>query len=245
MNANQLKEILSRASNLEKSDILLLKKMQENFPFFQLPHALIARYEFQKESQNSENTLGWAAITSPDRIWLRQLIHQKPTVHSESKDEDLLPENLTKPAEAANQTAKLVQLEKGLKSNGPTPEEKPKPKRRKASGDDLIESIKKKEKKQIVDAKKKEQIDLIKAFSKKDIKMATIKEIEANQNKENLAESSTQIKEELITESFAKLLVKQGKNQKAVEIYEKLSLKFPEKSAYFANLIQNLTNTDS
>jgi hypothetical protein len=75
--------------------------------------------------------------------------------------------------------------------------------------------------------------------------MATIKEIEANQNKENLAESSTQIKEELITESFAKLLVKQGKNQKAVEIYEKLSLKFPEKSAYFANLIQNLTNTDS
>jgi predicted Zn-dependent protease len=247
VNANQLKEILSRANNLEKSDVLLLKKMQENFPFFQLPHALIARYEFQKESQNSENTLGWAAITSPDRIWLRQLIHQKPTVQTESKDDDLLPENLTKPAEGASQTAKLLQLEKGLKSNGPTPEEKPKPKtrRRKASGDDLIESIKKKEKKQIVDAKKKEQIDLIKAFSKKDIKMATIKEIEANQNKENLAESSTQIKEELITESFAKLLIKQGKNQKAVEIYEKLSLKFPEKSAYFANLIQNLTNTDS
>ena len=68
MNANQLKEILSRASNLEKSDVLLLKKMQENFPFFQLPHALIARYEFQKEPQNAEKTRVWAAITSPDRI---------------------------------------------------------------------------------------------------------------------------------------------------------------------------------
>ena len=45
--------------------------------------------------------------------------------------------------------------------------------------------------------------------------MATIKEIEANQNKENLAESSTQIKDELITESFAKLLAKQGKKSES------------------------------
>jgi len=37
VNANQLKEILSRANNLEKSDVLLLKKMQENFPFSNYP----------------------------------------------------------------------------------------------------------------------------------------------------------------------------------------------------------------
>ena len=104
----------------------------------------------------------------------------------------------------------------------------------------MIETIKKKEKKQILDSKKQEQIDLIKAFSKKDIKLATIKEIEANQNTENLAAESTKINDNLISESYAKLLVKQDKQAKAIEIYKKLSLKFPDKRAYFADLIENL-----
>lgn len=121
-----------------------------------------------------------------------------------------------------------------------TDAQKAKARRRKLPADDLIETIKRKEKKVIVDSKMQEQIDLIKAFSKKDIKLATIKEIEANQNTENLAASSTKFHDNLLTESFAKLLVNQGKKKMAVEIYEKLSLKFPDKRAYFADLIEKL-----
>ena len=118
--------------------------------------------------------------------------------------------------------------------------EKPKAKKRPVPKEDLIESIKQKEKKAILDAKKKEQIDLIKAFSKKDIKLATIKEIEANQNTENLAEASTKLNDNLLSESFAKILLNQGKKGMAKEIYEKLALKFPEKKTYFADLIEKL-----
>ncbi|WP_332912464.1 hypothetical protein [Algoriphagus boritolerans] len=97
-----------------------------------------------------------------------------------------------------------------------TPEEPPKPekpaaKRRKPPKDDLIETIKRKEKREIVDSKKQEQIDMIKAFSKKEFKLATIKEIEANQNTENLAESSTKLNSNLLSESFARILIQQGK----------------------------------
>jgi hypothetical protein len=44
----------------------------------------------------------------------------------------------------------------------------------------------------------------------------------------------------LITESFAKIMLMQGRKDKAIEIYEKLILKFPEKKAYFAEKIAGL-----
>jgi hypothetical protein len=59
---------------------------------------------------------------------------------------------------------------------------------------------------------------------------------EANQKaKESLLEN-----EHLVTETLAKIYVLQGNIPKAVRAYEILSLKFPQKSAYFASLIENL-----
>ena len=98
----------------------------------------------------------------------------------------------------------------------------------------------KKEKKEILDDKQKEQIDLIKSFSKKEIKLATIKEIENFQKQSDLSENSTQLNPNLLSESYAKLLAQQGKNKKAKEIYQKLMVKFPDKNIYFADLIKGL-----
>ncbi|SEG10010.1 hypothetical protein [Algoriphagus boritolerans] len=246
MNATQFLELIQKADHLEKSDILLLKKVQENFPYFQIPHVLTARYEFLKSEGTESHFLAQAAVTSPDRIWLKKLI-EKPIPEGFKPDpakEDLLPEDPEKEHNPASRTASLKNLGMQLKGQV-TPEEPPKPekpaaKRRKPPKDDLIETIKRKEKREIVDSKKQEQIDMIKAFSKKEFKLATIKEIEANQNTENLAESSTKLNSNLLSESFARILIQQGKKTMAKEIYEKLALKFPEKRTYFADLIEKL-----
>jgi pentatricopeptide repeat protein len=44
----------------------------------------------------------------------------------------------------------------------------------------------------------------------------------------------------LISESLAEILAKQGKTDKAIEMYKKLSLRNPEKNSYFADRIKDL-----
>lgn len=56
------------------------------------------------------------------------------------------------------------------------------------------------------------------------------------------AEKSVTENDELATETLAALLERQGQYEKAIEIYERLSLKFPKKSAFFAEKIQQLKN---
>ena len=56
---------------------------------------------------------------------------------------------------------------------------------------------------------------------------------------QNMAEHSNEPKE-IVTEAMAEVLVKQGKPEQAIQIYEKLSFSNPSKSAYFAAKIQEL-----
>lgn len=57
---------------------------------------------------------------------------------------------------------------------------------------------------------------------------------------ENQAKKSVEWGDEVISETLAKVFVAQGKTQKAIEMYEKLRLKYPEKSDYFASAISKL-----
>ncbi|UIR55530.1 hypothetical protein LZQ00_14810 [Sphingobacterium sp. SRCM116780] len=59
-------------------------------------------------------------------------------------------------------------------------------------------------------------------------------------NIENKARKSSEDQYSLVTETLARIYIEQGLYPKAIEVYKKLVLKYPEKNAYFASEILNL-----
>ena len=81
--------------------------------------------------------------------------------------------------------------------------------------------------------------ELIDRFLKEEPRIRPKRDVSSQ---ENLAEKNTTIPEDIGTETLAEIFVKQGLHEKALDIYQKLSLKFPEKSSYFAEKIKSLKN---
>ena len=88
------------------------------------------------------------------------------------------------------------------------------------------------------DMARKQQNDLIEQFIRKAPELESITPSEkANQD---ISEESVQEKEDLASEKLIQIYVQQGYYEKAIQAYEKLSLKYPEKSDYFAEQIEKL-----
>ena len=62
---------------------------------------------------------------------------------------------------------------------------------------------------------------------------------ELNQTIQNIAFNSN-VSKEIVTETMAEVFAKQGKTEKAIQLYIKLSFLIPHKSSYFASKIQEL-----
>ncbi|MEH3113130.1 hypothetical protein [Pedobacter terrae] len=79
---------------------------------------------------------------------------------------------------------------------------------------------------------------IIEKFLKED---PTIKPPKPEQiDNENKAKRSAEDNYDLVSETLAKIYIEQMLYHKAIDTYKKLSLKYPEKSRYFADLIQSI-----
>lgn len=81
--------------------------------------------------------------------------------------------------------------------------------------------------------------ELIEKFIQNEPRIVPDKENDYSEEEE-IADQSIKDDQEFISETLAMIYQRQGKINKAIEIYQKLSLKFPEKKRYFANLIEEL-----
>ena len=88
------------------------------------------------------------------------------------------------------------------------------------------------------DIKDAKGAEIIERFLKED---PTIKPPKPEQiDNENKAKKSAEDHYDLVSETLAKIYIEQMLYHKAIDTYKKLSLKYPEKSGYFADLIQSI-----
>jgi tetratricopeptide (TPR) repeat protein len=87
---------------------------------------------------------------------------------------------------------------------------------------------------------KKKTEDIIEQFIKKDPSIPYMNNIKLPEEHEDKASQSYQVKGAFVSENMAKIYIKQEKFDKAIEIYQQLMLKNPEKKPYFVTQIEKL-----
>lgn len=99
---------------------------------------------------------------------------------------------------------------------------------------------------EVSDEMKSEEIDVFDLFlSQTDGFLKSIqgkKEKKEVDNEEAWEDDSIDEKDEVLSETLAGILAKQGQKEKAIKMYETLSLNFPKKSSFFAEEINKLRN---
>jgi hypothetical protein len=220
MTRDQLLQYLADPSTLNERTSGELREILDEYPYFQSAQLLYVRNLQNESNFRFASQLKTAAVYATDRTILYHLLNtgadQKQLI-----DHNLLNFERSETAytleEIENETEEpLSELAKDINhisvSNG--------------KGKDTSQNT-----------------DLIDRFIK-DNPAFTVKQPENSgiTGKFNKQVDSDNDNDEFITETLARIYVKQGLYEKAIQAFEKLSLKYPEKSVYFARQIEEVTN---
>jgi len=111
-----------------------------------------------------------------------------------------------------------------------------------AGNEGIMAEIKSKKKIKPSDPKQKEQLEIIENFIKTKPSIGKNKPVSGASDNTDLSENSSVFSDNIVSETLVEILIKQGKKDKAIEVLKKLIWKFPQKKAYFAAQIEELTS---
>ena len=235
MDAKRFNELIDQYDPLNKNIVLEFLSISKEYPYFQLPYYYHAKSLKDQGSDQYEKVLNNLALKTQDRSVL------KKSMEVEFKPNNSNEENI--PIIEANFHEIEEKTEEVFSNKTP---EKKEINNLKLS---FIEWIKFTEDKTISGEKKvlgdkksplQDKMSIINKFIDNDPKISPVKQSE---------NTISQIKfddytDELMTETLAKVLVKQKKYKKAIRAYKILSLKYPEKNVLFATQIEKIKNLE-
>lgn len=230
MNKDVFSYLVAHPVKISLTDVKTIEAITNQYPYCQLAHTLLAKgYHTQYADELAFEKIRHASAHALSRNALRKLINgsfkneQVATVQGKYESEYLRKFN----EEVDNQEIIFEKepqkdiSDRDILNNSVVVE------------DYFIDEI----------AQRRDlQNSIIDSFLTKDpgLIRTTKSQLEAMGKQEDLSSGSVRLEKGIVTESYAKILTMQGRKDKAIEVYEKLILKFPEKRTYFASKIQEL-----
>lgn len=251
MDKVRLNHIINNIHNISDEDVESLTDIVEMHPYFTVAQALLAVGLELKEDARSNRQLKIAAAMSPDRNALRHLLSdsKEKLQTADLPDEYSNQGNIEQPTANNQQSLETIVIpEIDLnKSQEELSKEMALLEEKRKSLDELKALIEQRivELEQEKEESKKEDNNL----SKNEIIDKFIAENpQISRPKREfydpfvVAQASVVDQENIISETLATIYLNQGYVDKAISIYQKLSLKNPKKSVYFAELINKAKN---
>ena len=222
MTNERLIELINHPESVKADEWQEIKNLVNEYPYFQAVRMLYLKMLYLKDKKSFQEILPSDTIHFSDHKQFLTYLHQNTEIISQTiKTADIEDEEET----ATELPNTLYSLETALKE--------------KVEEKNLPEEQEKKE-------KKSKKSDLIDQFIQSEPGMHKISDVPADNR--DLSQENPFGENELFSETLAKIYVKQELYDKAIATYVKLSLKYPEKSVYFANRIEkikeNITNKD-
>ena len=235
MDAKRLNELIDQYDPLNKKIALEFLSISEEYPYFQLPYFYHTKSLKEQGSDQYEKFLNKLALKTLDRSVLKKSmeVEFKPNNSIETINQ-IIETNSPEIEEKTEEVFSNESLEKKEINN------------LKLSFVEWIkftdENTINVEKKVLEDKKSplQDKLSIINQFIENDPKISPVKKSE---------NTISQIKfddytDDLMTETLAKVLVKQKKYKKAIRAYKILSLKYPEKNVLFATQIEKIKNLE-
>jgi len=218
MQAEQLLNLIRAPHSITTKEVGALRQLLYQYPYFQLAYTLVAKASHDQAPSKAQPAIQLAAVYATDRNQLKLLLENKLPLAAAKK----APPQV---AATAN-TVPPHQVQLGEEAEAPD------------FINSYINTIRNKAAQKVSNRTSIEQLDIIENFIRqgKRLSRATIQEVAPEATQVDLTQASTTLHDDLITESLAQIMLKQGKCQRALDIYSKLQLKFPEKKSYFSAL---------
>lgn len=241
MDIKKLTRLFENPEIIDTQDVNTLKEIVKEFPYFTAAQVLLVIGMTRVSHNDSTIQLRKAAAMAPDRNVLRKLCTQLPDEYvTTSKDVDnqhdiipektiLIPEiDLGGTSEDLNREVALLEEKKKTLDE------------LMAIIEDKISELEKAKKEPKKEEKKLSKAEIIDKFIAENPSISRPKQEFFNPI--SAAQESVIDQENIVSETLATIYENQGYFEKAISIYEKLKLKYPEKSIIFAGRINALKN---